>query len=58
MLLTGACRWLTHLGLAECEGLTSECLGAVSYAHLLVDLDLSINSFVSDEVFNGVCCCC
>ena len=49
MLLTGACRWLTQLGLSECSGLTSECLGAVSYAQMLTDLDLSLNEFVTDE---------
>lgn len=49
MLLTGACRWLKRLGIAECNGLTSECLGAVSYANGLTDLDLSLNDFVSDE---------
>jgi F-box/leucine-rich repeat protein 2/20 len=49
MLLTGACRWLKRLGIAECSGLTSECLGAVSYANGLTDLDLSLNDFVTDE---------
>ena len=49
MLLTGACRWLMQLGLSECSGLTSECLGAVSYAQMLTDLDLSLNEFVTDE---------
>lgn len=49
MLLTGACRWLKKLGIAECSGLTSECLGAVAYANGLTDLDVSLNDFVTDE---------
>ncbi len=58
MLLTGACRWLTQLGLAECSGLTSECLGAVSYAHILTELDLSLNEFVTDEGISRIASKC
>ena len=49
MLLTGACRWLTTLGLAESRGLTSECFSALAYAPAITDLDLSLNTFVADE---------